>query len=134
MTKESVTVLSGHISPETAYVVTDYPYGFLRCHKRYWLECTKNGTRLVTQTSNPKKPGLVWNKPKTSTYCRFGGAMFIDGDGHVQWDGLHEYMTGADTVAWMEKFRDGLPEATRATAIEWYALKVAYDARKLQTT
>ena len=28
-----------HISPETAYVIDDYPYGFrLRCRIRYWLE------------------------------------------------------------------------------------------------
>lgn len=35
-------VLSGHTSPETAYVVDDYPYGFrLRCKIRYWIETKK---------------------------------------------------------------------------------------------
>src|SRR5437762_10605235 len=35
----TMQILSGHISPETAYVVKDYPYGFrLRCQIRYWLE------------------------------------------------------------------------------------------------
>ena len=30
-----MTVLTGHTSPETAYVVSDYPYGFrLRCQIR----------------------------------------------------------------------------------------------------
>jgi hypothetical protein len=33
------TILSGHISPETAYSVENYPYGFrLKCTIRYWLE------------------------------------------------------------------------------------------------
>jgi hypothetical protein len=74
-------VLTGHTSPETAYVVDDYPYGFrLRCTIRYWLEFKKNhGFRLVSQTSNPKKPGLVWNKPKPGTYHEFA-VMVLDGD------------------------------------------------------
>jgi hypothetical protein len=62
----TMQLLSGHTSPETAYVVNDYPYGYtLRCTIRYWLEYQpKKGFRLWSQTSNPKRPGLVWNKPK----------------------------------------------------------------------
>lgn len=85
-------VLSGHVSPETAYVVSDYPYGFrLRCQIRYWIE-TKigHGSRVVTQTTNPKKPGIVWNKPKASTYTALR-VLFLDENGHVQNDGLHIY-------------------------------------------
>ena len=69
-----------HTSPESAYVVDDYPYGFrLRCRIRYWIETDpKHGCRMVSQTSNPKRPGLVWNKPKASTYCRFGAALFLE--------------------------------------------------------
>ncbi len=67
--------LSGHATPETAYLVEDYPYGFrLRCQIRFWLEFKKgHGFRLVSQTSNPKTEaarglpaGTVWNKPKAS--------------------------------------------------------------------
>ena len=60
-------LLSGHTSPATAYTVDDYPYGFrLRCKIRYWLEYTpKRGVRLWSQTTNPKRPGEVWNKPNT---------------------------------------------------------------------
>lgn len=78
-------VLSGHTSPDTAYVVEDYPYGFrLRCQMRYWLETKRgHGQRLVSQTSNPKRPGLVWNKPKASTYT-IVLAMYLDAAGHVQ--------------------------------------------------
>lgn len=56
-------ILTGHTSPETAYVVQDYPYGFrLRCQIRYWLEFKAGkGVRLVSQTSNPKVAGLVWS-------------------------------------------------------------------------
>lgn len=68
-------VLWGHNSAETAYVVADYPYGFrLRCQIRYWLEYRKGkGFRFVSQTTNPKRPGEVWNKPKASTYSPLGG-------------------------------------------------------------
>lgn len=47
-------VLSGHTSPETAYIISDYPYGFrLRCKIRYWLEYKPNsGYRLVSQSTS----------------------------------------------------------------------------------
>src|SRR6266446_5490268 len=96
-------VLPGtHISPETAYVVEDYPYGFhLRCQMRYWLEVNpRKGVRLWSQTTNPKKVGVVWNKPKSSTYARFAGAMFLDQEEHVQWTGMHEYKSTAECVDW----------------------------------
>jgi hypothetical protein len=48
--------------------------------------------------------GDVWNKPKASTYCKFGGAMYLDDEDHVQWSGLHEYMDDAQVIAWSEQF------------------------------
>ncbi len=78
-------VLVGHISADTAFVVSDYPYGFeLRCQKRYWVETKKGyGQRLVTQTSNPKKPG-TWNKPKPGTYSPLVVLYVEPQTGHVQ--------------------------------------------------
>ena len=62
-----MTILRGYESEETAYTVEDYPYGFrLRTKIRYWIETTKQGQRVCSQTLNPKS-GL-WNKPKKSTY------------------------------------------------------------------
>lgn len=60
--------LHGHTTPETAFVVDDYPYGFrLRTQIRYWLETKKgHGQRFVSQTLNPKTG--QWNKPKAGTY------------------------------------------------------------------
>lgn len=127
------TILQGHVSQETAYLVDDYPYGFrLRCKIRYWLEYhTKRGFRFVSQTSNPKRPGLVWNKPKASTYCRFGGCMYLDDQNHVHWAGLTEYSDGAEATAWSNKYRDGVPAAGLETLDLWVAAaKVAYDARQ----
>lgn len=124
-------LLSGHVSPETAYLVEDYPYGFrLRCKIRYWLEyAPKKGFRFVSQTTNPKR-GHVWNKPKASTYARFGGAMFLDESGHVHWSGLSEYSSGAEAAAWKEKFGAGVPEAGVALLNKWVAAKVAYDGAR----
>lgn len=124
--------LKGHVSPETAYVVDDYPYGFrLRCKIRYWLEFKpRQGFRFVSQTTNPKRAGEVWNKPKASTYCRFGGAMFLDENEHVKWAGLTEYSNGAEAKAWAEKYGEAVPEAGQATMKSWVAAKVAYDAAR----
>ncbi len=126
-------LLFDHVSPETAYVVDDYPYGFrLRCKIRYWLEFKpKVGFRLVSQTSNPKKPGLVWNKPKASTYAKFGGAMYLDEANHVHWAALGEYSNGAEAKSWQETYSAAVPEAGRPTLNQWVAAKLAYDgARK----
>lgn len=125
-------LLHGHTSPATAYVVTDYPYGFrLRCSIRYWLEFSpKKGFRLVSQTSNPKVAGLVWNKPKASTYCKFGGAMYLDDAGHVHWAGLSEYCSGAEAKAWADTYGPAVPEVGQDTLNRWVAAKVAYDANR----
>lgn len=125
-------ILTGHTSPETAYVVDDYPYGFrLRCKIRYWLEFQpKKGFRFWSQTSNPKR-GDIWNKAKASTYARFGGAMFLDEQDHVQWTGLTEYSDGKEAAAFRDKYGAGVPEAGRDTLNRWVAAKLAYDgARK----
>jgi hypothetical protein len=131
-------LLIGHVSPETAYLVADYPYGFtLRCQIRYWLEFNKtHGVRLVSQTSNPKKAGLVWNKPKASTYCRFGGAMFLDENDHVQWSGLSEYTDAAEAEAWRAQYGAGVPADCVPLMNKWCEAKRKYeelrDAGKIQ--
>ena len=95
-----MTVLTGHTSPETAYVVADYPYGFrLRCQIRYWIETTKHGSRVVSQTTNPKKPGIVWNKPKASTYTNLRVLFLNDENGHVENEGLTFYADAAKIAA-----------------------------------
>jgi hypothetical protein len=84
----------------------------------------------VSQTSNPKKPGLVWNKPKASTYCLFGGAMFLDENEHVQWSGLSEYSGADEAKAWSAAYRDGVPAEGLALHDKWVAAKVAYAANR----
>lgn len=126
-------LLTGHISPETAFMVDDYPYGFrLRCKIRYWIEFKpKQGFRLVSQTTNPKR-GHAWNKPKASTYYRFGMAMFLDDAGHVQSRGLSEYSDGAEAKAFQATYGEGVPEAGRPTLNQWVAAKTAYDAARAE--
>jgi hypothetical protein len=129
-----MNILKGHISAETAYVVADYPYGFrLRCKIRYWIEYKKNhGFRFVSQTTNPKRAGEAWNKPKAGTYSRFGMAMYLGDEGHVHHTGLSEYSGGAEAVAWAAKWRDGVPEAGLIALDSWVAAKAAYDANRKQ--
>lgn len=80
------TILSdNHISPESSVIAKNYPFGFrLRCLMRYWVEHkTSQGVRLMSQTNNPKVAGLVWNKPKKSTYSAII-KLFTDEKGHLQ--------------------------------------------------
>lgn len=126
-----IKILSGHVSPETAYVVDDYPYGFvLRCKIRYWLESSpKKGSRLVSQTTNPKR-GHAWNKPKASTYQRFGGAMYLDARGHVTWSGCNEYCELQELIDWQTTFSAGVPEEMRPVMLNWIARKTAFNDAK----
>jgi len=98
--------LYGHTSEATAYLVEDYPYGFTaRTQIRYWLETKpKKGWRLVSQTMNPKTGS--WNKPKTSTYADWGGAMYLDDNGHVQWTGVGPYTGDNEMLAFVTTFPD----------------------------
>lgn len=107
-------VLQGHTSPETAYVVSDYPYGRYRTEKRFWLETTKNGDRLCGQTLNPKT--FQWNKPKKSTYCDVG-FLYLDENDHVHWDGI--------SLGWVKEDRvDEFLTNAGGTSYKWSELQI----------
>jgi hypothetical protein len=84
------------MSEATAYVVDDYPYGFReRAQIRYWLEeKPKKGWRFVAQTMNPK----------ATTYAEWGGAMYLDDNGHVQWEGIGPYSDDGKILAFVRTF------------------------------
>lgn len=133
-------LLYNHTSPETAYVVEDYPYGFrLRCKIRYWLEYKKNkGFRLVSQTTNPKREFVTpagelveyWNKPKASTYCKFGGAMYLNEENHVAWSGLSEYEDVKESLEWAKHYGEAVPPEGHQHLKTWLCYKLAYDAAR----
>lgn len=79
-----------HTSPETAFEVKDYPYGFrLRTSIFYWIETiAKKGDRFCSYTINPKNGRA--NAPKKSTFSNLG-AMFLDENNHVHWLGVTIY-------------------------------------------
>jgi hypothetical protein len=98
-----MTPLYGHISEDTAYLVTDYPYGRLRCWIKFWLETDpRKGVRFCSQTQNPKN--LRWNAPKKSTYARLGGAMYLDDLGHCTWRALSEYAGVEEILKFLKDF------------------------------
>lgn len=97
---EPNTLIKGAYSPALAVAVSDYPYGRLRCIMRYWLEYKpKNGTRLVSQTNNPKRPGVVWNKPHAGTYTDGIVVLFTNDEGHVKQSGFSSHALETETIA-----------------------------------
>ncbi|MCQ3977570.1 MAG: hypothetical protein DPW09_29425, partial [Anaerolineae bacterium] len=98
--------LLGCVDAETAFVQTDYPYGRrLRCQRRVWVETKpRHGMRLVTQTSNPRRAGLVWNAPHPETYQDLI-ALWVDDKGFIQTDSLNNlsYHDLADLDAWARR-------------------------------
>jgi hypothetical protein len=103
------TLIIGARSPETAVVVSDYPYGRrLRCVMRYWLETKKShGTRIVSQTNNPKRPGLVWNKPHAGTYTLGAVVLHTDQNAHVKERAFTDFNLSTSTV---ERANDSLQQ------------------------
>lgn len=95
------SAIFGHVSPETARLVDDYPYGRrVRTQIRYWIETVRGkGDRFVSQTLNPKTGR--WNNPKRSTYSPVM-VMYVDPEnGHVKHTAIS---TWADDE-WLERFR-----------------------------
>lgn len=83
MTIQITKLLTGHTSPETAYVVEDYPWGYrLRTTIRYWIETKINrGQRFARQTKNPKTGR--WCAPQYGTYASIE-VLYLDNEEHVQ--------------------------------------------------
>lgn len=119
--------LYGHTSPETAFLITDYPYSWkLRCSIRYWLEWNvKKGVRFCSQTTNPKK-GNVWNAVKKSTYVLLAACMFLDENGHCQWSSLSEYTDPDKFLDFLQNFPDiELSKETKGRLQYWVSGKIA---------
>ena len=127
-------IIVGAVSPDTAYVVDDYPYGFrLRCKIRYWLEYKKgHGVREVSQTTNPKKAGEVWNKPKAGTYCNFGMCLYLKEDGHVHAAGLGIYSDHAEAKTFYDTYKDGIPPEMLPELVRWIEGKRIYEEKMQQ--
>lgn len=124
--------LIGHNSQETAYVVSDYPYGFrLRTQIRYWIETKKGfGQRFCHQTMNPKNG--KWNKPKCGIY-NLAVALVLEDNGYVGHAALHPADTywGAKVENFLESYQ--LESDVKGSVEEMVALQkrisAAYEAR-----
>ena len=127
-----MTLLHNYTSAENSFLVNDYPFGFrLRCKIRYWLEFSPTkGVRFCSQTTNPKASNEVWNKPKYSTYCKFGGTMFLDDENHVQWTGVHEFQDLKETLAWYAKYGSACVPDCVPKLRAWINAKLKHDKEK----
>jgi hypothetical protein len=123
MTLQVVRVLEGHTSPETAFLVNDYPYGGLRCRIRFWLEHNpgkSKGYRFCSQTENPKNGR--WNNPKRSTYQSVAAAMYLDEKEHVQWAALNEYSDASKVMEFVQNF----PASCDSSLKAWCLMKASF--------
>ena len=88
-------IKTSHTSPETAYKIENYPYGFrLKTTKRIWIETNKKGDRINSQTMNPKTN--QWNKPKRSTYTAILILMIEKETGHITNTGIDTSYTSEE--------------------------------------
>lgn len=125
MTITKTNVLHGHVSEDTAYLVDDYPYGFkLRTQIRYWIETTKHGDRMVSQTLNPKTGR--WNKPKKTTYVKVA-ALYLNDDGHVKWAGIDIWTDAAVRDAFLAVMDGHLSDAQKDRLAEILGVNKAFE-------
>lgn len=120
---EKATVLHGHVSPDTAYVVENYPYGrySLRCRIRYWIDTARSNPkrgqrRFVLQTTNPRVLGEPWNRPHPGAYCLLVW-MYLDSEDRVRQASLDKYSLTPAQDAWLRLtgILDQIPPADRET-------------------
>jgi len=124
--------LYGHTSPDTAFTVDNYPYGFrLRTQIRYWIESkdAKNGgQRFVSQTINPKTGR--WNKPKAGTYSPVLVMREDTSNGYISCVGLNRCVGDKETADKIKEFLathgDNLTDFQKKQAKIYYALNKAY--------
>jgi hypothetical protein len=122
------------VSPETAVIIPDYPYGFrLRCMMRVWVEYKAGkGFRYCTQTSNPKKPGTVWNKPKAGTYSRVSMAIGQTPNGLLFPSSLTEYSDLDQYAAFVAEHGPALSHHAAASLEYFRSVKAAYEAKRAE--
>jgi len=96
--KNMTTYIYNKDSFENSVEVDNYPWGFKKTSKRFWLETNKKGTRLVSSTKNPKTG--EWCKAKASTYSEVGvlTSDIKDGKNFISWKGLSGYSSDKDIV------------------------------------
>ena len=117
-----------HNSPETAFIIEDYPFGrTLRCFKRIWIETATKGAkkgrqRVVYQTTvrsvnyikdqyekAPVEPHL-WNKPKKGTYSALYVLTVDDETGYIGTDGISEYPSPDGIMKFKERVGEQVSE------------------------
>lgn len=114
--------LYGHNSPETGYLVEDYPYGGYRTQIRFWLEHSpKKGYRYCSQTKNPKTGS--WNNPKKSTYALIAANMYLDEKAHCHWRAITEYSSAEECLAFARDFPNS---DSRKCLLVWCMKKAAF--------
>jgi len=97
-TKNMIIYIYNKDSFENSVEIDNYPWGFKKTSKRFWLETNKKGTRLVSSTKNPKTG--EWCKAKTSTYLKVGVLVsnIKEGKNFISWTGLSDYSNDKDIV------------------------------------
>lgn len=117
-----------HNSQETAYLVSDYPWGSkLRCNMRVWIEFKKgSGMRFCTQTEDPRNGR--WNAPKKSTYSKALVAIF-DEQGHLTQRAWSEY--DQEKAAWFRGlYEEHLPHEVLEQLVFFEAYYNSMEAAK----
>ena len=103
------TYIYGHDSFDTAYEVSDYPWGFrLRTEVRYWIETldkTRGGQRFCKCTKDPRSG--KWCAPKKGTYSALK-AMYFDENGHVNRECIHPGYDRQFVPAFAERHKGNL--------------------------
>lgn len=58
--------------------------------------------------------------------------MFLNDKGHVSWDGVHEYMSVAECIAWRDAYGHTMPEGAQLRLKAWITRKLAYEQSKAE--
>lgn len=124
---------------DTAEIVYNYPYGFKKTQKRYWIETkAKRGDRLVTVTLNPTTQ--KWNAPKYSTYSPIMILTRKETEQHPSGyvsaytiDGYHaDQLEGKLALVWDHLNADQINQAKKMRAINKVMENVTFTCKAVE--
>ena len=106
---ENLKILTGYTNSENAHIVNDYPYGYKKTDKKYWIESNiKNGERVCTQTLNPKTN--QWNNIKKSTYSTIRLLAIDPENNHTITIGLTNYSSVDEITEFENNYQEFLTD------------------------
>lgn len=122
-----IQALNAYDETSTEAKTDEYPYGFLRCSAKWWIEDKgKKGQRVIFQTVNPKTNRV--NAPKKATYNLVSIIYRNPENNHFEVAGVSQYASSEEIEKFLNTY-EGLREKDIETLNKRLKIQKVIDAK-----